>query len=93
MMRAFALRDKETGLYLEYSTRKGRISTQFVSKDKPRLFPNRRSATFALNAWRKLLGMGTWCSTNRALKEIEKDRVARSFAQIEIVEFNLIELS
>lgn len=92
-IQVFALRDKETGLYLSYSNRKGRISAQFETKDRPRLFPSKRSAEFTLNSWRKLLGMGTWHSKTRALKEIEKDRMARSFAEIEVVEFNLIEMS
>jgi hypothetical protein len=88
-MRAYALRDKATGLYLMRG-RKGRHNSyaSFSSLANPRLFSRKAAATNCMKAWYAgKWGWRTW------MEEADlKPRLvpSRKLVQIEIVEFDLV---
>jgi len=93
-MKAWALRDAETCLYIPWGKHNRHNSAQeFDSKDRPRLFTSKRAAVNTLTAWRE----GRWRMTGIGYGE-EGDYYpdplpieGRRLRKIEVVEFALVE--
>lgn len=92
-MKAFALRDKSTGMYLPWGKKnKNNSWTEFNTMLYPRLFNTKRCAVNARVAWRA--GKWGWWGTNSfdGSSTLEPKYVKeRKEAEIEIVEFDLKE--
>ena len=88
-MKAFALRDKETGLYLIWGRNKrGNSKAKFISALYPRLFNTKREAVNCKTAWKS----GIWSHNYDGDSSLEPRFIKdRKEMNIEIVEFNLIE--
>lgn len=89
-MKAFALRDKVTGLYLPHGKR-GRMNSyrEFTAKNDPRLFSRRSAASNTLNAWKA--GKWGWRGCGEDVDLEPRSVPGRRSQEIEIVEFELIE--
>lgn len=98
-MRAWALRDSATGLYLPWGEHNRNNSRQvFDSKDRPRIFNSKRAAVNTRTAWK----FGVWKvqsvmhsyfgvdEGDYSLEPIAAD--GRQDVKIEIVEFDLVEV-
>ena len=94
-MKAWALRDTESGLYLPWGKHNRQNSWQeFDSKDRPRLFTSKRAAVSTVVAWRQ----GGWRTTGSTSYYGEYDYYlepkhieGRDSRKIAIVEFDLTE--
>ncbi len=91
MIKAYALREIGTGLYLPAGvTGKMQTEKEFKSKDKPRIFYTTSAAKNALAAWK--LGHWTFGRPSGPTTKWEKDLISRRAAtQVEIVTFFLEE--
>lgn len=97
-MKVWALRNKETGLYIPMGEH-GRNNScmEPTSKDRPRLHTSKRAAVNTLTAW--LAGKWRW-TTNKdwesgiaeSTLEPHKTITKRIKEDIEIVEFELVEV-
>jgi hypothetical protein len=92
-MRAFALRNKQTGMYLPWGDKnRSNSRAAFNSIDRPRLFNSLRSVTFARVAWRA----GKWhyplYDPSVPFSKPGPKSCGREDIPIEIVEFQLIEV-
>ena len=93
-MKAFALRDKKTGLYLPWGRHNRHNSwEEFTSEDRPRLFNTKRAAVNTKTAWS--FGKWRWLGygEDAALEPTGFKCEHRPTTEIEIVEFNLVEVS
>lgn len=90
-MKAWALRDKQTGLYLPWGAHNRNNSwEEFTSVDRPRLFNSKRAAVNTLTAWR--YGKWSWRGSGEdcSLEPSRYKSDHRPKAEIEIVEFDLV---
>ena len=90
-MKAYALRDGITGLYLPHGQR-GRMNSykDFDSKENPRLFSRRSAASNTLNAWRA--GRWGWRGWGEDIDLEPRSVPGRRSQEIEIVCFELTEV-
>ena len=97
-MKAYALRDSESGLYLPWGNNLRHNShAEFVSVDNPRLFNTKRAVTNARTAWLS----GKWRGVTVQHGEFGEDvdyypapfyMEERRDRKIEVVEFSLTEV-